>query len=281
MFLTVFVHSQNVGDTLETAFSFLRDTEAMLNSTKFAVPLNASLYDPDTVSKLEKGGYNISTLLATINAAIPSQFPNDIAFPFRVALLTDMDVIASGLRVRHRSYVADGMQDSLTWFIQGINIIVQDNSIASNEITALLDIGFNRTANVSLADLNKQRFISVAMGAMTEYGTPASWFTAGGGLVIVLLACMELLDHWRVVMLLFSRNCEQTVPPRKEPEEGDAHELHQRATCFCLQIAGKLVCGFLLISLTSLENHFGRVELDAFYRFHGSNVWKLAIQSWL
>ena len=57
-------------------------------------------YQHDTVVKLQEAGYNITQLVSEVNSAIPSPFNNDTSYPFQMAMYLDMDIIASGLRVR-------------------------------------------------------------------------------------------------------------------------------------------------------------------------------------
>ncbi|TCD65037.1 hypothetical protein EIP91_003316 [Steccherinum ochraceum] len=251
--MSAIIQIGNIGDTLDPALTFLRETESFLNFTHFAIPLDPSAYDILTVEKLQKAGYNVTDLVEEINHFIPSPYSNDSAYPYRVALLADMDIIASGLRA--------------------INILPQDSSISSNEIYAFLDTAIINPSNTSIGELNKPLFIDVTTTALTANTESSSWFTAAGGLVLILLACMELLDHWRTIrpyMPLLARGDERL------PEAGWREQVS-----FAFQIAGKMVIGVVLISLTALGIHGGQIMLDDDYRFVGSRIWKLAIQSWL
>ena len=130
-------------------------------------------------------------------------------------------------------------------------------------------------------NLTNEQFVNVTTLALTaNTAQPALWFTAAGGLVLVLLASMELLDHWRTVRTM--------TPPLTCRRRHAGHVSRfcatlsiTRAQGIFLQIIGKLVAGFLLVGLTALESKGGEVRLDDEYYFHGSRIWKLAINSWL
>ena len=141
--------------------------------------------------------------------------------------------------------------------------------MSSNKIYAFLDTAIIGPDNSSISELSKQKFMDVAQTALVDNTAPSSWFTAAGGVSLVLLAAMQSLEHWRGIYPLFAAH---TSPSSKD---------HRRSKSFLLQIMGKLLVGLILISLTALGNHKTQVELNSDYRFVGSRIWKLAIESWL
>ena len=145
-----------------------------------------------------------------------------------------------------------------------------DDSIATNKVNAFLDTAFIGSGNnQSISGITKQQFTDAVQTALVDNTSPSSWFIAAGGLVLVLLATMELLDHWHGMQCLLGAT--STVPSGRR----------RQAKSFALQIAGKLLVGLVLISLTALGNRGTSVELNDDYRFVGSRIWRLAIESWL
>lgn len=106
---------QDIGDAMEPALDFMRQAEGLLNATNFTTPLKPSFFDGLTAQKLDKVGFNITEVVAGINTFIPSPFPDDTSFPFKMALLADMDIIGSGLRVSTRCPQANAC--STEWLI--------------------------------------------------------------------------------------------------------------------------------------------------------------------
>ncbi|KAH8103920.1 hypothetical protein BXZ70DRAFT_1051907 [Cristinia sonorae] len=238
----------DIGDVMGTAFDFVRESEHHLNSTQPMKPLTTELYNATTVKKLSKAGYNLTVLLQPINKAIPT--PDDAAYPFRLVLLTGMDIVASGLR--------------------GLNLIVQDNSVSSNGIRAFLANAHRGSMNTSLGDINKPHFIDIATLALTGNTYSAWWFTAAGGTVLVLLAVMELLDHWGTIKTL---PVSQSAQAENKPMS--------KAQGIAFQIGGKLTAGVALICLTALADRGDALQLNTNYNFVGNRMWRLALQSWL
>ncbi|TCD65036.1 hypothetical protein EIP91_003315 [Steccherinum ochraceum] len=282
----------NVGDLLQGALGFMHDTDVQLNATHFGIPLDPANYGTPVTEKLLKAGFPVETLVAGINNYIPSPFSNDMEYPFKAALFYSVVVISAGLR--------------------GINLIPQDDSLASNSITAFLESATTTRLptlnNTVISDFTKERFLNVTTLALTDStAAPATWFTAAGGLVLVVLAVIETLDHWLTIQDLFPMwlrcKCSQT---KKESLTSDTRPpmstswstfsvLHTARHCFvnlkdrrmkravqiCYHISSKLLCGLVLIGLTALGNHGSDVELDNDYSFDGSRIWRLAIHSWL
>jgi len=154
----------NIGDSMQTAFQFLRESEAVMNSTAFSTQLTQDIYDGDTLHRLQTDGYDINAVLQYINDYIQNG-----TTPYEALLWMDMNILAGGLSV--------------------INALPQDTqSLVANEIYAFLD--------ANLTDVNKDRFIDVAQLTITVNATPALWFSSSGGAILVILAAMTFIDRW-------------------------------------------------------------------------------------
>ncbi|TCD69115.1 hypothetical protein EIP91_008757 [Steccherinum ochraceum] len=159
----------NVGDSMQSAFQFLRESENVLNSTGFAKQLTSDIYDANTVHRLQTDGYDVDELLVPINNFIPPGPDPDATTAYEVLLVVDMNILGGGLQV--------------------INALPQDSAnLIRNEILAFVDANFT--------DVNRARFIDVAEMTITAYATPALWFSSAGGAVLLLLGATTLIDRW-------------------------------------------------------------------------------------
>ncbi|TCD69517.1 hypothetical protein EIP91_007447 [Steccherinum ochraceum] len=216
----------NVGDNMDTAFEFLRTSEQFMNSTNFVVPVDVSIYDADLVDKLSEAGYSITELVDDLNEQIPSHVSNVSDYSFRNLLLTDFDILT------------DGLHDTNA-------VPTDENSLLANEIRAFWNTSDN-------TDVTKPHFIEIAQLAISSNATPALWFFAAGGSVLVMLAILSILNH---------------------TDEMNGYII--------AQVAGRLTLGTLMLLLTALDAHAIAVQITDDYRFFGSRIWRLASQNWI
>ena len=84
---------------MQTAFQFLRESEALMNSTGFQTRLTPEIYDSNLLHRLQTDGYVIDDILATVNANIPPPVGNE-SLAYQGLLNMDMNILAGGLTVR-------------------------------------------------------------------------------------------------------------------------------------------------------------------------------------
>ncbi|KAH8078062.1 hypothetical protein BXZ70DRAFT_690236 [Cristinia sonorae] len=158
----------NIGDSMQTAFQFLRESESALNSTDFHTPLDLGAYDMDTKHRITNNGYNMTLFVKTINSYIPPD--PDFAHPYQIVLHLDMDILSDGLNT--------------------INAFQEEDlqSLVTNKINAFLSLPDT--------EMNKARFMDVVNTVITTNATPALWFLPFGGATLLFLGIMTLIDRW-------------------------------------------------------------------------------------
>ncbi|TCD65038.1 hypothetical protein EIP91_003317 [Steccherinum ochraceum] len=223
----------NVADSMQTAFQFLRTTEEHLATTNYSSTLTSDMYDANTIERLKTNGYDINTILSSLNVPIALHMANT-TFPTiiidQALYVTDMNILGSGLQI--------------------INALPQDpQSIITNEILAYVTAGATALPNTITT---KDAFVRISEDVINLYATPALWFSASGGAILLILAGMALIDRW-----------------------GSLHVFSMA------QIISRFIMGAALVLLVILDVNASTVKLDADYNYTGAAIWRLATKSWI
>ena len=85
---------------MQTAFQFLRESEAHLNSTNFSQPVNEGDYSSDIIHRLTTQGWVFSELLDNINSYVNDTSHFNVTTVYGALLQLDMELLYVGLQVR-------------------------------------------------------------------------------------------------------------------------------------------------------------------------------------
>ncbi|KAI5116749.1 hypothetical protein M0805_001607 [Coniferiporia weirii] len=217
----------NIGSALETPFRFVTSTSSLMVDKGFGVSLNESDYSDAFVHSLNKTGVALSTLLDFVNYGIQDGVnSSDPNLPYNYVLQADVWLMTSVLR--------------------NFNAVPDDGSLLLTEMSAFYD---NDPDNYTL--VNNATFHNIAEDALTTNATPALWFYAAGGSVLVLLGLMNLINRW----------------PRDKYEWG--------------QTISRIVLGCLVITFSAVDVHASSDILDSNLNYQGSRIWFLATHAWV
>ncbi|THU82856.1 hypothetical protein K435DRAFT_440026 [Dendrothele bispora CBS 962.96] len=214
----------NLGNALEVPFDFLRESQFLMHIKGLGVPLNESDYVQSGLDvRLEKQGVPLRTMLDFVN----SWMVYDPEYPeWGYNALLQMDI-----------YVVEMILTNL------------NNYPDTGLLLAKLDAFYNQNPNVTY--VNNATFNDVVGLVISSNATPALWFFAAGGAVLVTLALMGLI--------------------RRIP--GDRYEWGQTIS--------RLVMGSAIIALIAIDVHASNDVLTDDFHYEGSRIWYLATHSWV
>ena len=89
---------------MQTAFQFLRESEAHLNSTNFSQTLNEGDYSSDIIHRLTTQGWVFNELLDNINFYVNDTSDFNATTVYGALLQQDMTLLYVGLNVRTYLY---------------------------------------------------------------------------------------------------------------------------------------------------------------------------------
>ncbi|KAI5116979.1 hypothetical protein M0805_001590 [Coniferiporia weirii] len=228
----------NISSALETPFQFVTKTSTLMINEGFGVFLNESDYDSAFVQSLNKTGVALSTLLNYVNSGIQMGVNNtDTRLPYNYLLKADVWLMAIVL--------------------ENFNAISNANSVLLTEMNAFFD---NDPQNYGL--VNNVTFYNIAEGVLTTNATPALWFYAAGGSVLVLLGLMNLINRW----------------PRGEY----ISKIHFFEINFEWgRTISRIAIGCIVIAFSAVDVHASRNILDSNLNYRGSRIWFLATHAWV
>ncbi|KAL5484798.1 hypothetical protein ACEPAI_7440 [Sanghuangporus weigelae] len=234
----------NIGSALETPFQFIRDTQSVLESKGFGVYLNETDYGHDITRKLNKTGIALNTLLDIINWGVDDAWnQTDYNLTFNYLLQTDLAVIATILSASLLQILSILMIDT-AFKIQNFNALPESGSLLGANMSLFLD---SNSSDYTV--VNNATFNDLSGQVITTNATPALWFYAAGGSVLVTLALMNLINRW----------------PRDKYEWG--------------QTISRLVVGSLVICFTAIDANASNDVLGENLEHEGSRIWYLATHS--
>ncbi|KAI5116985.1 hypothetical protein M0805_001594 [Coniferiporia weirii] len=227
----------NIGSALETPFQFVTTTSSLMLDKGFGVFLNESDYSSAFVHSLNKTGVALFTLLNYINYGIQAGVDsNDTSLPYNYVLQADVALMATVL--------------------ENFNAVPDDGSLLMTEMDAFFD---NDASNYTI--VNNVTFHDIAEEALTTNATPALWFYAAGGSVLVLLGIMNLINRW----------------PRGKPFlKFIFHDKFEWG-----QTISRIVIGCIVIAFSTVDMHASSDILDSNFKYHGSRIWFLATHAWV
>ncbi|THU93340.1 hypothetical protein K435DRAFT_193570 [Dendrothele bispora CBS 962.96] len=218
-----------LGSALETPLQFLRQSQSILESKGFPVPLNVSDYaDTDIQSQLTRQGVALNGMLPFINSAIQTASqaqPVDYNLTFNALLQMDVLVI---------EIVLDNLD------------MLPDSGVLLARLEAFY---YSDPQNYSA--VNNETFNSVFQRVIVSNASPALWFYAAGGAVLVTLGLLGLIRQW----------------PRDKYEWG--------------QIISRLVMGSATIAATGIDANANANVLGEDFRYHSSGIWWLVTEEWV
>ncbi|KAH8115896.1 hypothetical protein DFH11DRAFT_1245003 [Phellopilus nigrolimitatus] len=217
----------NIGNALETPFQFVKDSSTLMTSKGFGVYLDKSDYSDDFVHSLNKTGIALTSLLGMINSGIGAAVnASDTSLPYNYLLQADIAVMLT--------------------ILSNFNALPDSDSLLLAKIYAFYD---NDASNYT--EVNNGTYQDIIGEVLTTNATPALWFYAAGGSVLVSLALMCLLNRW----------------PRDRYEWG--------------QTISRLVLGIVVIAFSALDIHASSDVIDDNFKYKGSRIWYLAAHSWV
>ncbi|KAF5335220.1 hypothetical protein D9758_014760 [Tetrapyrgos nigripes] len=221
----------NLGNALEMPLDFLRQSKSIMELKGFPNHLNESDYASSNIQhQLEKQGVPMSDLLNFVNSWMDiaddddhTDDPDRFKYPYNALLQMDVYVV-----------------ERVLWNF--------DSYPDSGILLAQLDAFYQPDPdNITL--VNNQTFNDVVEGVIISNATPALWFYAAGGSVLVTLGLMGLIRQW----------------PRDRYEWG--------------QTISRLLMGSAIIAFTAIDIHASNsIITDDFY-YEGSRIWYLATHS--
>ncbi|KAL5506911.1 hypothetical protein ACEPAH_6367 [Sanghuangporus vaninii] len=225
--IAVMLEVGNIGSALETPFRFVKDTQSLLDSKGFAVYLNETDYGYDISRKINKTGVALQSLVEYVNWGVQEAvLQRDYNLTFNCLLQADIVLIASVLT--------------------NFNAMPESGSILNAELNLFWDTDAWNYTFVNNATFNK-----LAGDIITSNATPALWFYAAGGSVLVTLALMSLINR----------------SPRDKYEWG--------------QTISRLVIGSVIIAFTAIDVNASNDVLGPDLEYEGSRIWYLATHSFV
>lgn len=172
-----------------------------MESKGFGVYLNESDYSDEQTHLLNKSGIALTTLLTFINSGMDVAVnytdydtpvnQTDYNLPFNYLLQADVYVIAVVLQVCALLNMHYNQLSSLLLFVKNFHAYPADGTLLYANMSAFYD---NEAWNYTI--VNNQTFNNLAETVIVTNATPALWFYAAGGSVIVLLSLMNLINRW-------------------------------------------------------------------------------------
>ncbi|KAK7448525.1 hypothetical protein VKT23_013788 [Stygiomarasmius scandens] len=219
----------NLGNALELPFDFLTESKFLMEIKGSGVHLNESDYIPSNLEmRLKNQGVSLTTML---------NFVNDW-----------MDIVATNTSVKPEAAYNALLQMDV-YAIENILFNLKkypDSGLLVAQLDAFYSVGPEDFQNV-----NNKSFNDLAERVVVSNATPALWFYAAGGSVLVALGLMGLIRQW----------------PRDKYEWG--------------QIISRLLMGSAIITFTAIDVHASSDVLDENFRYQGSKIWYLATHSWV
>ncbi|KAK7453192.1 hypothetical protein VKT23_011873 [Stygiomarasmius scandens] len=225
--IAAMLQAGNIGNALDIPLQFLRESKFIMELKGFGIHLNESDYIHSGIEKqLQKQGLELSVLLPEINYWIDNatmRNPPDFNLPYNALLQTDEHFIEQVLFNLH-SYPDDSL------------------------LLAKLDTFYYPLPdNYTL--INNQTFNDLVESIIIAHATPALWFYASGGAVLVTLGLLGIIAQW----------------PRDKYEWG--------------QVLSRLLMGSAIILVSGLDVHASKNIVTEDFHYEGSRIWFLATHS--
>ncbi|KAK7464155.1 hypothetical protein VKT23_006321 [Stygiomarasmius scandens] len=226
--IAAMLRAGNIGDAItETPLNFYQETKQIMDLKGFGVNITLSDYQSlDLAKELKKQGVPLETLLFIINTwSEIAVWRDDQNLPHNALLQTSVIVIQVVL-------------GNLNNF--------PDSGLLMEELDAFT------LADVDNYDvINDSSFKKIVQDIIISNATPALWFYAAGGSVLVTLGLMSLIRQW----------------PRDRYEWG--------------QIISRILMGSAIISFSAIDVNASDNVLKNDWSFEGSRIWYLATHSWV
>lgn len=184
--------TQNLCSALTTAYQFVQLCLDNMSNKGFGVPLDVGDFNPAFLERLQKAGLAINSLLADINNGIQNAVVlNDNNLPRNYVYQVDVSIMQTILEVRTCIHLNRPIWQSLMPTIQNFNAMPDENSLLAVRMELFT------SSNATDYDLvNQTEYLVIANEVITSNARPALWFYVAGGMVLVTLALMCLINRW-------------------------------------------------------------------------------------